>query len=61
MRQRLAGQHAQAGRLAGAVAPDQADAVTRLDPQSRRIEQDARASTQLELGCGDHGGTAPSR
>jgi hypothetical protein len=50
----LTGQDAKAGGLAGAVAPDQTDAVAGLDAQRGGFEQYARASTQLEVSCGNH-------
>ena len=53
----LAGQHAQRGGLAGAVAADQADAVAGLDAQGGVGQQDPRPGPQLQVGCGDHSGT----
>ena len=50
----LAGEYAQGGGLAGAVAPDEADPVARLDAQVGVVEQDARPSPQFEIRCGDH-------
>jgi hypothetical protein len=55
VRQRLAGQHAQGGGLAGAVAADQPDAVAGLDAQGGAGQQDPGAGTQLQVGGGDHG------
>ena len=54
VRQRLAGEHTQACRLAGAVAPDEPDAVSGLHAQRRRLEQDASAGAQLEVSGSDH-------
>ena len=53
----LAGEDAQRGGLAGAVAADEADAVAGLDAQGRVGEQDARAGAQFEVGGGDHAET----
>jgi hypothetical protein len=54
VRQGLPGEHAQDGGLAGAVAPDQPDAIARLDAQGRTGQQDPGAGTQLQVGGGDH-------
>jgi len=45
------------GRLASAVAADQADPVPRLHAEcrSRRGQQDPRAGADLQVRCGDHG------
>jgi hypothetical protein len=53
-RQRLPGEHPQQRRLAGAVAPDQADPVPRLDTEGHRFDQGAGAGAQLQLGRNDH-------
>jgi hypothetical protein len=52
VRQRLAGEHAQGGGLAGAVAADQPDAVAGLDAQGGAGQQDPGAGTQLQVGGG---------
>jgi len=54
---RLSRQNAQGGGFAGAVAPDQPDPVTGLDPQRRTVskEQRACASANLEVRSRDHG------
>ncbi len=55
----LPGEGAQRGRLARAVASDEADAVPRLHAQGDPREQDAGAGAQLEIGRGDHRGPHP--
>ena len=50
----LSGQGAQRRRLAGTVAAHQADAVSRLNAQRGRREQDPSARAQLQVGGGDH-------
>jgi hypothetical protein len=42
------------GGLAGAVAPDQADAVTRLHAEGGVADEDAGAGAELEAGRRDH-------
>jgi hypothetical protein len=59
VRQGLAGQHAQGGGLAGAVAADQPDPVAGLDAQGGAGQQDPGAGTQLQVGGGDHGDALP--
>src|SRR5205814_6230725 len=54
VRQGLAGQHLQRGRLAGAVAADESDPVAGLYPQLGAGQQDARAGAQFETGGTDH-------
>jgi len=54
VRRGFTGEHAQAGRLAGAIAPDQADPVAGLYAQGGAVEQDARAGTQFQRSGGDH-------
>ncbi len=45
------------GRLARAVAADQADAVALGDTEGGGLDEDAGAGTQLDAGSGDHGKT----
>ncbi len=42
------------GRLAGAVAADEADPVARGDLERRLVQQDAGADAQLDAVGGDH-------
>ena len=59
----LACQDAHGRGLAGAVAPDEADAVAGLHPQRRAVggEQRARSGADLEVRCGDHAAYLPAR
>ncbi len=59
----LAGEDAHRGGLARAVAADEADAVTGLDPQRRAVDgqQRARSGADLEVRCGDHAAPLPSQ
>ena len=60
--QRLTGQDLGEGRLAGAVAADQADLVAGGDPEGDVGHQQARAGADLELVGGDHwAGTSTGR
>ena len=51
----VSGEHLRQRRLAGSVAPDEADAVARGDTERRVLEQDARAGAQFDAFGGDHG------
>ena len=53
-RDALAGQHAGHGRLAGAVAPDQADLVALLHPEVHVVHQQPGSGSQFEVRHGDH-------
>ncbi len=52
----LAGEDLQGGGLAGAVAADEADPVTRLHPQRGVGQQDPGTGAQLQAGGSDHVG-----
>ena len=52
----LARQHTHRGGLAGAVAPDEADAVARLHAQGGAGQQDPGPGAQFQVGGGDHEG-----
>jgi hypothetical protein len=56
-RLRLTGQHPGERGLACAVTADQPDPVALADPERGVIEQQSRASAQLDTGGGDHGRT----
>ena len=51
-----AGQHAQQGRLAVAVAPDDADHVAVVDPEGHLVEQDAVRQGDVDAGDVDEVG-----
>ena len=50
----LAGEHLGERRLAGAVAPDQPDAVARGDAEGRAVEEEPRTGAQLDPRGHDH-------
>ena len=54
VRDALPRQRGEGGGLAGAVAPDQADAVTRLHTEGGVADEDAGAGAKLEAGRRDH-------
>ena len=54
VRDALAGERGEGGRLAGAVAADQADPVAGLHAQVGVADEDAATGTQLEAGRRDH-------
>ncbi len=56
----LAGEDRGEGRLAGAVAPDEADLVAGADPEADVLHQQSCAGAYLELVGGDHRGRQPT-
>ena len=51
----FAGQQLEQGRLAGAVAADQGDALARFDRQIDVFEQERAADAEVDIGQGDQG------
>ena len=52
----LAGEHSGKGGLAGPVAPDKPDPVPGRDLEGHRLEEQATAGCELEVGGSDHEG-----